>query len=105
MRRKFNVMLIALEQVKNYTSVCFFETINAACEFGMGLKRYNKNFAILGIFKTQQKSNHSWRVLIYDKELKIKHTIFVKSKKECNIIARIFLKYKDEYNITFKKLY
>jgi hypothetical protein len=71
----------------------------------MGLKRYNKNFAILGIFKTQQKSNHSWRVLIYDEVLKIKHTIFVKSKKECNIIARIFLKHKDEYNITFKKLY
>jgi hypothetical protein len=105
MRTKFNVMLIALEQRENYLDIRFFKTMDSACRFGKELKDYNENFAILGVLNVKKNSNHSWKVSICDKMLKIKHQVFVYSKKECKIVARMFLEYNDKYNITFKKRY
>ena len=105
MKKKFNIMLIALEQKENYLDIRFFKTMDSACRFGEGLKDYNENFTVLGIFDVKKNSNHSWKMLIYDKELNIKHQIFVNSKKEGKIVARRFLKYKNKYDITFKKKY
>lgn len=105
MKKKFNVMLIALEQKENYLSIRFFETMDSACKFGKELKDYNENFAVLGVFDVKKDSNHSWEVLIYDKILNIKHQVFVNSKKECKIVTKMFLEYENKYNITFKKRY
>lgn len=105
MKRSFNVMLIALEQKENYLSVRYFETMDSAHKFKRELKDYNENFIVLGIFKVKKESNHSWITFIYDKKLNIMHQVFVKSKKECKIVARMFLEYEDKYNITFKKKY
>ena len=105
MKQSFNVMLIMLEQKENYVSVRFFETMEKAHKFGREIKDYNENFAVLGIFKVNKESGHSWVTLIYDKKLKIMHQVFVKSKKECKIVARMFLEYENKYNITFKKKY
>ena len=77
MKKDFNVMLIALEQKENYLDIRFFKTTHGACEFGATLKDYNENFAVLGVFKVNKSSNHSWKVLIYDKVLNIKHQVFV----------------------------
>ena len=105
MEQQFNVMLIALEQKENYLHIRFFKTINSAQAFKKGLIDYNENFIVLGIFEMKKRSNHSWQTLIYDKELKMRHQVFVKSKKECKIVAGMFLEYKNSYNITFKKRY
>lgn len=105
MKQSFNVMLIALEKKECYLDVRFFKTINSAQEFKEGLIDYNENFIVLGILKVDKGSNHSWETLIYDKKLKISHRVFVKSKKECKIVARMFLEYENKYNITFKKRY
>lgn len=105
MKKEFNVMLIALEQKENYLDIRFFKTMDSAYKFGKELKDYNENFTVLGIFNVKKDSNHSWKVLIYDKVLNIKHQVFVNSKKECKIVARMFLEYENKYNITFKKRY
>lgn len=105
MKQSFNVMLIALEQKENYLDVRYFKTMDSAHKFKEELKDYNENFVVLGIFELGKKSNHIWRVLIYDKELNIQHQVFVMSKKECKIVAGIFLEYKNNYNITFEKVY
>ncbi len=105
MKQSFNVMLIALERRECYLDIRFFKTIDSAQRFKKEVIDYNGNFIVLGIFKVDQKSNHSWATFIYDKELKIMHQVFVKSKKECNIVARMFLEYNNKYNITFKKRY
>ena len=98
-------MLIALEQKENYLDIRFFKTKHDACNFGKELKDYNENFTVLGIFDVKNDSNHSWIVLIYDKILNIQHQVFVNSKKEGKIVARMFLEYENKYNITFKKKY
>lgn len=105
MKQSFNVMLIALEQKENYLSIHYFKTMDSAYKFKEELKDYNENFVVLGIFDAMKNSNHCWEVLIYDKELNKQHEVFVTSKKECKIVTRIFLEYKNEYNITFKKIY
>ena len=105
MKQSFNVMLIALEQKENYLSIRYFETIDSAHKFKEELKDYNENFVVLGIFELAKRGNHIWRVLIYDKELDIQHQVLVMSKKECKTVARIFLEYKNNYNITFEKMY
>lgn len=105
MKRSFNVMLIALERQEHYLDIRFFKTIDNAQNFKEGLIDYNGNFTVLGIFKVDKESNHSWVTLVYDKKLKIMHQVFVKSKKECKIVARMFLEYENKYNITFKKRY
>lgn len=105
MKRNFNVMLIALEQAKNYLDIRYFETMESACSFGRQLKDYNKNFTILGAFNVNKKSNHCWKVSLYDKKTKIKHQVFVKSKKECIIVAKMFCEYENKYSTNFKKCY
>lgn len=105
MKRSFNVMFIALERKECYLDIRFFKTMNSAQEFKKGLTDYNGNFTVLGIFETDKRSNHRWVTFIYDKKLKIMHQVFVKSKKECKIVARMFLEYENKYNITFKKIY
>lgn len=105
MEKSFNVMLIALEQKENYLSIRYFETMDSAHRFKEELKDYNENFVVLGIFEIAKNSKHIWEVSIYDKELDKQHQVLVTSKKECEIVARIFLEYKDEYNITFEKIY
>ena len=105
MKQSFNVMLIALEQKENYLDIRYFKTMDSAHKFKEELKDYNENFVVLGIFELEKSSNHIWRVLIYDKELDIQHQVLVMSKKECKTVARIFLEYKDNYNITFEKMY
>lgn len=98
-------MLIALEQRECYLDIRFFKTIDSAQKFKKELIDYNGNFTVLGIFETNKESNHSWVTFIYDKKLKIMHQVFVKSKKECKIVARMFLEYENKYNITFKRKY
>lgn len=105
MKQSFNVMLIALERREHYLDIRFFKTIDSAQKFKEGLIDYNSNFIVLGVFEVDKKSNHSWRTLIYDKKLKIMHQVFVKSKKECKIVAGMFLEYENKYNITFRKIY
>lgn len=105
MKQSFNVMLIALEQKECYLDIRYFKTIDSAQKFKNELIDYNGNFTVLGILKTDKESNHSWVTSIYDKKLKIMHQVFVKSKKECKIVARMFLEYENKYNITFKKKY
>lgn len=105
MKAAFNVMLIALEQKENYLDIRFFKKMENACKFGQKLKDYNENFAVLGVFNVKRDSSHRWEVSICDKMLNIKHQIFVYSKKECKIVARMFLEYENKYNITFKKKY
>lgn len=105
MKQSFNVMLIALEQKENYLSVRYFRTMDSAHKFKEELKDYNENFVVLGIFEVVKKSNHIWEVSIYDKELDKQHQVLVQSKKECETVARMFLEYKNKYNITFEKIY
>ena len=105
MKQQFNVMLIALERQECYLEIRLFKTIDSAQRFKEGLIDYNGNFTVLGIFEMEKGSNHSWETLIYDKKLEITHRVFVKSKKECKIVARMFLEYENKYNITFKKKY
>ena len=105
MKKSFNVMLIALEQKENYLRVHYFRTMEGACKYKSGLKDFNENFVVLGIFNMEKGSNHSWEVLIYDKKLDVKHQVFVYSKKECKIVAKMFLEYENKYNITFKRIY
>lgn len=105
MKQSFNVVLIALERKEGYFDIRYFKTMDSAQKFKEGLIDYNGNFTILGIFKREMRSNHSWETLIFDKKLKIMHRVFVKSKKECKIVARMFLEYENKYNITFKKIY
>lgn len=105
MKQSFNVMLIALERKECYLDIRFFKTINSAQKFKEELIDYNGNFTVLGIFEVDKRSNHSWETLIFDKKLKLTHQVFVKSKKECKIVARMFLEYENKYNITFKKRY
>lgn len=105
MKQSFNVMLIALEQKENYLSIRFFKTMDSAHKFKEELKDYNDNFAVLGIFEVRKNSNHLWKVLIYDKKLNKQHQVFVRSRKECKIVARMFLEYENKYNITFERRY
>lgn len=105
MKRSFDVMLIALERQEHYLDIRFFKTIDSAQKFKEGLIDYNGNFIVLGVFKVNKEGNHSWITSIYDKKLKIMHQVFVKSKKECKIVAEMFLEYENKYNITFKKRY
>ena len=105
MKQLFNVMLIALEQKENYLSIRYFKTMDNAHRFKEELKDYNENFVVLGIFNVERNSNHSWEVLIYDKKLDKEHQVFVYSKKECKIVAKMFLEYENKYNITFKRKY
>ena len=105
MKRQFNIMLIALERKECYLDIRYFKTIDSAQKFKKGLIDYNGNFTVLGIFKVNRESNHSWVTFIFDKKLKIMHQVFVRSKKECKIVARMFLEYENKYNITFKKRY
>ena len=105
MKQSFNVMLIALERKECYLNTRYFKTMDSAQKFKEELIDYNKNFIVLGIFKMKMESNHSWETLIYDKKLKRTHRVFVKSKKDCKIVAGMFLEYENKYNITFKKIY
>lgn len=105
MKQSFNVMLIALEQKENYLSIRYFETMDSANRFKEELKDYNENFVVLGILELAKSGKNIWRVLIYDKDLDIQHEVLVMSKKECEAVARIFLEYKNNYNITFDKMY
>lgn len=105
MKQSFNVMLIALEQKENYLSIRYFKTMDSARKFKEELKDFNENFAVLGIFEVAKRSKHIWEVSIYDKELDKQHQVLVQSKKECETVAGMFLEYKNNYNITFKKIY
>ena len=105
MEQSFNVVLIALERKERDLDIRYFKTMDSAQKFKEELINYDGNSTVLGIFKREEESNHSWETLIYDKVLKRTHRVFVKSKKECKIVARMFLEYENKYNITFKKIY